>query len=75
MAQKELEASMGEAMTLQLEDFGSIGILRALRIVSKYRHGSATYTRAFAPPASLLETPRAQSRDMLMMERPRSAFS
>lgn len=27
---------MGEAMTLQLEDFGSIGILRVLRIVSKY---------------------------------------
>lgn len=32
MAQKELEESMGEAMTLQLEDFGSVGILRVLKI-------------------------------------------
>ena len=31
-----LEGSMGEAMTLQLEDLGSVGILRVLRIVAKY---------------------------------------
>jgi len=31
-----LEGSTGEAMTLQLEDFGSVGILKVLRIVAKY---------------------------------------
>ena len=32
----QLMGSMGEAMTLQLEDFGSVGILKVLKIVSKY---------------------------------------
>jgi hypothetical protein len=31
-----LEGSVGEAMTLQLEDLGSVGILRVLRIGAKY---------------------------------------
>jgi len=31
-----LEGSTGEAMTLQLEDFGSVGILKVLKIISKY---------------------------------------
>ena len=33
---KRLKGSTGEAMTLQLEDFGSVGILKVLRIVAKY---------------------------------------
>lgn len=36
MREKPLEASAGEAMTLQLEDLGSAGILRVLETVSKF---------------------------------------
>jgi len=35
-AQKQVEASKGEAMTLDLDAFGSIGILRVLKMVTKY---------------------------------------
>ena len=35
-AQKQVEASKGEVMTLDLDSFGSIGILRVLKTVTKY---------------------------------------
>ena len=51
-AQKQVETSKGEAMTLDLTDLGSVGILRVLETVTK--QGTINIARARSRRTSLL---------------------